>query len=107
MKNSTLRMAVFFLLGTAGLWAQQGIGTNNPNASAALQIVSPDKGVLIPTISLTSSSSFSPITGTSSTSHDGMIVFNDEASFVNGLTGTGFYFWKNDPVNTGVGNCIK
>lgn len=107
MKNFTLRMAVFFLLGTAGLWAQQGIGTNNPNASAALEIVSPDKGVLIPTITLTSSSSFSPITGTSSSSHDGMIVYNDEANFVNGLTGTGFYFWKNDPVNTGVGNWFR
>ena len=44
----------FFLMGSAA-FAQYGIGTNNPNGSAALEIVSPDKGVLIPRIALTAS----------------------------------------------------
>ena len=82
MKKQFLRLTVFafFLFTGSSLWGQYGIGTNNPNASAALEIVSPDKGLLIPSVSLTSTSTFSPITGTASTSHDGMIVWNDSTS---------------------------
>ena len=82
------------LCSSGTLFAQYGIGTNTPNASAALDIVSPDKGVLIPRISLTSSSTLSPITGTASTTHNGMIVYNTNPAQVNGLLGPGFYFWN-------------
>lgn len=100
-----IRLSLFFILVASGgsLWAQYGIGTNNPNASAALEIKSPDKGVLIPSLTLTSTSSFSPVTGTSSTSHDGMIVWNESSSTSNDLSGVGFYFWENHPSIAGQG----
>ncbi len=107
MKN-ILRLFVVLLMASSGsLWAQYGIGTNNPNASAALEIVSPDKGVLIPSVSLTSTSTFAPITGTSSTTHNGMIVWNESTSTANGLTGVGFYFWENDASTAGTGNWYR
>ena len=109
MKNHILRLAMLLILMSSGgsLWAQYGIGTNTPNASAALDIVSPDKGILIPSITLTSSSTFAPVTGTSSTTHNGMIVWNDNDVTTGGLTGAGFYFWQNDPTTPGVGNWYK
>ena len=109
MKNHILKLAVLLILMSSGgsLWAQYGIGTNTPNASAALDIVSPDKGILIPSISLTSSSTFAPITGTSSTTHNGMIVWNKNDITTNGLTGSGFYFWQNDPTTSGMGYWYK
>ena len=96
MKKQFLRLTVFafFLFTGSSLWGQYGIGTNNPNASAALEIVSPDKGLLIPTVSLTSTSLFSPITGTPGVSHDGMIIWNDSTSTANDLQGVGFYYWE-------------
>lgn len=93
-------------LSSSSLWAQYGIGTNRPNESAALEIVSPDKGILIPTITLTNSSTFAPITGTSSTTHNGMLVWNDSTSTTAGLDGPGFYFWQNT-ATAGVGFWYK
>ena len=106
-----MKKTLFFLvllggLSSSSLWAQYGIGTNRPNQSAALEIVSPDKGILIPTITLTNSSTFAPITGTSSTTHNGMLVWNDSASTTNGLDGPGFYFWQNT-ATAGVGFWYK
>ena len=43
--------------------AQTGIGTTTPNASAKLDVFSTTKGFLPPRVALTSTSSFSPITG--------------------------------------------
>ena len=89
-----LTLLITLTLSSGSVWAQYGIGTNTPNASAALEIESPDKGVLIPSITLTSTSTFAPITGTASTSHDGMIVWNDSSSTANDLKGVGFYYWQ-------------
>lgn len=47
MKN-IMSVLTFLLLFISTITAQVGIGTTNPNASAALDIVSSDKGVLIP-----------------------------------------------------------
>lgn len=95
MKNSKLLLASLFLLIGIGLQAQQGIGTVTPNENAALDIQSPDKGVLIPRISLTSSSTlFAGATGTSS--HTGMLVYNTNTtvSETTGLSGEGIYQWR-------------
>ncbi len=97
---------VFLLASSQDLMAQYGIGTNRPNESAALEIVSPDKGVLIPSITLTDSSDFT-LTGTSSITHDGMIVWNNSTSTSNGLSGVGFYFWENHPTIAGNGNWYR
>lgn len=95
MKNFKLLMLGAFLLAGMGLQAQQGIGTNNPNDNAALEIESPDKGVLIPRISLTASSTlFAGAAG--SVSHTGMLVYNTNktASETTGLNGEGIYQWR-------------
>ena len=108
MKKYLLLTTFLTILASGGsLWAQYGIGTNTPNASAALEIVSPDKGVLIPSVSLTSTVVFAPITGTSSTTHNGMIIWNESTSTANGLTGEGFYFWENHPSTTGSGTWYR
>ena len=92
----TVRILIVLLLSTLGssLWAQYGMGTNNPNPSAALEIVSPDKGVLIPRLTLTANNTLAPVTGAASTTHNGMVVYNDNPNSVNGLTGVGFYVWQ-------------
>ena len=75
-------------------WSQEGIGTNNPNPSAALDIDVVDKGLLIPRLGLTASNSFAPVTGTASTAHNGMIVYNTTIAATDSLTGVGFYVWQ-------------
>lgn len=95
MKTLKLLIASSLLFVGFGLQAQQGIGTNNPNDNAALEIESPDKGVLIPRISLTSSSTlFANAAG--SVSHTGMLVYNTNktASETTGLNGEGIYQWR-------------
>lgn len=52
MKNRLL--VSFFVLGIYTAQSQAGIGTKNPNPSAALEIFSTNKGLLIPQIALTS-----------------------------------------------------
>jgi len=75
------------------LWSQQGVGTNFPNENAALEITSPNKGVLMPRISLPSSSTlFTGIVGTAS--HTSMLVYNTNTATNTGLVGEGYYFWN-------------
>ncbi len=88
---------LFFLL-VAGLCffsaqGQRGIGTNQPNPSAVLELVSSNRGFLAPKIILTNSSSLAPIAGTASSTHNGLLVYNTNPSTANGLEGTGYYFW--------------
>ena len=73
--------------------AQKGIGTNQPNPQAILDIQSPDKGVLFPRISLTNSSTLFPgVTATAS--HTGMLVYNTNTATNTGLVGAGYYVWE-------------
>ncbi len=66
-------------------FAQIGVQTDNPDASSVLDIVSSDKGLLIPRVSLTSSlSSPSPVTSPAT----GLLVYNSGSS-----QDHGFYFW--------------
>ena len=95
MKQIRLLSFSLLVLSGLGLQAQQGIGTVTPNPNAALEIDSPDKGILIPRISLTNSSTlFLGVTGTAS--HSGMLVYNTNttASDANGLKGEGVYQWR-------------
>ena len=96
MMNFRFRWAILFCFGMMTLAsAQQGVGTNAPNAQTALDIVSPDKGLLIPRLSLVASTTFSPpITGIASTSHNGLLVYNTNTSTNMGLSGEGFYYWS-------------
>ena len=98
---------LFLFFSTSLLLAQQGIGTNAPNTSAALQISASNKGVLLPSVSLTSSSVFAPLTGVSSSTHNGLLVWNNNPTTTNGLSGTGFYFWQNSTTTAGIGNWYR
>ena len=94
MKRCIYSFVTILSFCTTALWAQQGIGTATPHSSAALEIASPDKGLLIPRISLTSSASLAPVTGTASDSHNGLLVYNTNTATNTGLSGVGYYFWE-------------
>ncbi len=57
--------------------AQVGINTSNPYNSAALQVESSNKGILIPRVNITNTTSQSPI---SVTPKDGLLVYNSGTS---------------------------
>lgn len=81
-----------FLLGAGFVAkAQVGIGTPTPVDSAMLDIEANDKGMLIPRVSLTSATVFSPIDGTEIES---LLVFNAGT-----VLKKGFYFWKDSKWN--------
>ena len=107
--KSILKISILVLLlsGSTNLFAQHGFGTNNPNAQAAMDIVSPDKGILIPRVNLTSSTLF--LGGvTPDATHTSMLVFNTNTdTATTGLTGTGFYFWTTTGPSTGTWTAIS
>ena len=84
------------MLGTSTALAQHGIGTGAPNTSAALDVVSSNKGVLIPRIALTALNSLSPITGTVSPSQNGPLVYNTTTT---APLSEGFYVWDGTQAN--------
>lgn len=94
MKLNLKKLVLFTFILTSGttLFAQKGIGTNRPNNSSALEISSPDKGLLIPRISLTASQTFT-LTGSPDAIHNGMVIYNTNIAVTEGLTGEGFYYW--------------
>lgn len=76
---------------------QVGIGTTNPITSAALDITSSSKGVLIPRVALTSTDSKLPLSGTIP---DGVMVFNTVTSGTsNTAVFPGPYVWANNQWN--------
>lgn len=76
--------------------AQVGIGTKKPNASSMLDIVSEDKGILIPRIDLLNINNFQLV---GDTKEEGTLIYNNKAK-----TGVavGFYYWTNT-LNAGNG----
>lgn len=70
----------------------QNVGINStgalPNSSAILDVSSQNKGVLIPQVTLTSSTDAITITSPAKS----LLVFNTSNSIINGLKGTGFYY---------------
>lgn len=75
MKKTILNISLILALAsTTSVFAQQGIGTNNPDKSAALEIASTNKGLLIPRMNLTwvSNAINAPIV----TPAKGLLVYN-------------------------------
>lgn len=74
------------------LFCQVGIGTTTPDPSSVLDIKSSSKGVLLPSIALTSMtdniSIFNPV--------NGLLIWNNG---LGGLTDTGFYYWNSQKWN--------
>ncbi len=88
------KLIFYFLIMATGAFAQTGIGTTTPNASAKLDVSASDRGFLPPRVALTAANAFTPITGTSSAAA-GLLVYNTAS------TGTapnnvipGYYYWN-------------
>ncbi len=77
------------MLFSHGLFSQN-VGINatgvNPDNSAMLDIVSSDKGILIPRVNIANLSTAAPVTAPSNS----LLVFNTNAT-----TGQGYYYWDN------------
>ena len=87
MMMKKLLPALLTLLGAYTASAQVGIGTSAPNASAQLEIVSSDKGVLLPQVRLTSTTDTATITTGNVQS---LLVYNIAT---NNDVKPGYYFW--------------
>lgn len=79
-------LILFFLLVSAGLYAQTGIGTTTPNASAKLDVYSTNKGFLPPRVTLTSATDATTIASPA----EGLLVYNLGSI---GLQ-AGYYYWN-------------
>jgi len=82
-----MKKLIIFLLISTGLFAQTGIGTSTPDASAKLDVSSSNKGFLPPRVSLTSTTDVSTI----SSPAIGLFVYNTGNNA--GLS-AGYYFWN-------------
>ena len=80
------KLIFFFFMIATGAFAQTGIGTTTPHASAKLEVSASDKGFLPPRVTLTSASSASPITSPA----EGLLVYNLGSV---GLQ-AGYYYWN-------------
>jgi hypothetical protein len=89
-----IRILLFFLIVSFASFAQTGIGTTTPDASAKLDVSSTNKGFLPPRIALTALNSASPVTSPAT----GLLIFNSATagSIPNQVT-PGYYYW--DGVN--------
>lgn len=84
---------LFVLLSLQG-YAQTGIGTTTPNASAKLDVSSSTMGFLPPRVVLTAANTFSPIVGTSSAA-TGLLVYNtNTAGTIPNNVVPGYYYWS-------------
>ena len=91
MKQFVLLIGLLF---SVQVFAQTGIGTATPNASAKLEVAATDKGFLPPRVALTASNAFSPIVGTAANA-TGLLVYNTASA---GATPNnvvpGYYYWN-------------
>lgn len=86
-------LAVILICVAHILYAQQGIGTDQPNKASALEIKSSAKGLLIPRVALQSLNDLHPINGQSGNASDlnSLLIYNTaEENDVN----PGYYYWS-------------
>jgi hypothetical protein len=88
------KLIFYFLIMATGAFAQTGIGTTTPNASAKLDVSATDRGFLPPRVALTAANAFTPITGTSSAAA-GLLVYNTAtAGTAPNNVIPGYYYWN-------------
>lgn len=83
------KIALTFAVMGAGIYvsnAQTGIGTNNPDNSAQLDIYSNKRGVLLPRLQLVKTTEAGPVTGPVAS----LLIYN--TATINDVT-PGFYYW--------------
>jgi hypothetical protein len=86
MKKNTYLSTLFAVLLAGSVQAQNvGIGTNNPNNSAKLEITANDRGVLIPRISIPNLNATAPVTSPVVS----LLVYN-----TNTTSGIGYHYWS-------------
>src|SRR5690554_7682066 len=88
MKKRILSVAL--LVSAWGGYSQVGIGTLTPDKSSQLDVTANDKGILIPRVSLTSTTDTTTITNGNVNS---LLVFNTATQ--NDIT-PGYYYWYID-----------
>ncbi len=91
MKQFLLLIGLLF---SVQVFAQTGIGTTTPNASAKLEVAATDKGFLPPRVALTATNAFSPIVGTAANA-TGLLVYNTATTtnIPNNVV-PGYYYWN-------------
>ena len=80
---------VFTFLVSSQVQAQHGFGTNSPDKSAAVEIVSTKRGLLIPRINLTSTTVEAPVIAPAQS----LLIYNKATI---GDVTPGFYYWEHD-----------
>ncbi|WP_026706315.1 hypothetical protein [Flavobacterium soli] len=79
-------------LNTQEVAAQQGFGTNQPDKSAAVDIVSTKRGLLIPRIALTATNVPGPVADPA----NALFVYNTATTTGANQVEPGFYYWERD-----------
>ena len=86
-----MKKIVFFLLISFGAWAQTGIGTTAPAASAKLEVYATNKGFLPPRIALTGAADASTIASPVA----GLLIYNTAtAGTAPNNVVPGYYYWN-------------
>lgn len=85
MKKINILLFCFIL--SNGYKAQVGVNTSTPNTSSSLDIVSTNKGISIPKISLASRATTTPITNPK----ESLLIYNTNTNLVGN---EGHYFWN-------------
>ncbi|MEP1490528.1 MAG: hypothetical protein ABJK28_19065 [Algibacter sp.] len=88
MKNSLV--FILFILSLTG-YSQMGVGTTFPNESAQLDVVSSDKGILIPRVTLQNSTDTTTISADSLNNPISLLVYNTASS---GDLIEGYHYWN-------------
>lgn len=92
MKNKLLPLFVVLGLGSFSAYSQVGIGTNNPDPSAQLEVRATNRGVLIPNVKLASTTDVVTIKNPA----ESLLVFNTVT--ISDVT-PGYYYWYNNKWN--------
>ncbi|TPG29925.1 hypothetical protein EAH81_27260, partial [Flavobacterium pectinovorum] len=92
MKNRLLPLV--FVLGCYSAYSQVGIGTLNPNASAQLDVVSKNKGILIPRVTLKSVTDMTSVVSDDGNYAESLLVYNIGTAIT-----PGYYYWANNRWN--------
>ncbi|OAZ04510.1 hypothetical protein [Flavobacterium succinicans] len=88
-----LLLGAFLVCGFAS-FAQVGIGTPSPDASAMLDIRSNKKGVLMPNVALTDLTAAAPVVNPANS----LLVYNTTTDVAKNLS-PGYYYWSGAPDN--------
>lgn len=102
--KSKITATVLLFSASGFLFSQVGIGTTTPDPSSILDIKSANKGILLPSVAVTSLTDNVTVASPA----NGLIIWNNG---LGGLTDTGLYYWSNQKWNkisvTGAANAIS